>query len=268
MPRGDEDDEMIRFNVGGQYFLTTRTTIFASGKDNMLARMIDGELPLLKDQKGNIVIDRDGTCFQYILNFLRDGSLLFPTDQHFLQLLLREARYYCVTGLVQHLELKIVHAADLPAFISVIRSEEELDRAVEATRHGLPALRLVLSRGNNKFSYVSNADERLLDNHELFLKLTTKFRNRITFLFETGNRTSDICSWYFYGHGELLSEVSCVSMVYTSSHTQTRIEFPQGKIYEQAMNLMLYEPGLEPVSPTRGKPQNGRQSFQGSTSEI
>eukprot|EP00730_Choanoeca_flexa_P016560 TRINITY_DN7855_c0_g1_i2.p1 TRINITY_DN7855_c0_g1~~TRINITY_DN7855_c0_g1_i2.p1 ORF type:complete len:248 (+),score=39.77 TRINITY_DN7855_c0_g1_i2:833-1576(+) len=192
MPRGDEDDEMIRFNVGGQYFLTTRTTIFASGKDNMLARMIDGELPLLKDQKGNIVIDRDGTCFQYILNFLRDGSLLFPTDQHFLQLLLREARYYCVTGLVQHLELKIVHAADLPAFISVIRSEEELDRAVEATRHGLPALRLVLSRGNNKFSYVSNADERLLDNHELFLKLTTKFRNRITFLFETGNRAASL----------------------------------------------------------------------------
>eukprot|EP00045_Choanoeca_perplexa_P000092 m.12975 g.12975 ORF g.12975 m.12975 type:complete len:269 (+) comp10069_c0_seq1:45-851(+) len=268
MASEESNDVMISFNVGGQYFLTTRPSLLGTaGKDHMLARMIEGDLPLLKDKQGNIVLDRDGSCFQYILNYLRDGSLVMPQDQHFLELLLHEARYYCVAGLIHHLELKIVHSAELPSSMEIVRSEAELDRVVRSTRHGLPALRLVLSRSNNKFSYVSNSDERLLDNFELFTKLATRFRSRITFLFETGNRTSDICSWYFYGHGQQLSEVSCVSMVYTSSHTQTRIDFPQGKIYEQAMNLLLYEPGLAPSSPTQTT-RKVEAYVVGSTSEI
>ena len=52
------------------------------------------------------------------------------------------------------------------------------------------------------------------------------------------------------GHGHQLSEVSCIPMIYSSSHTQTRIDISQGKICEQAMNLLLYEPSLVPTVET------------------
>jgi hypothetical protein len=42
---------------------------------------------------GYIVIDRDGRLFGYILNFLRDGSTLLPSNLHDLDLLRHEVSW-------------------------------------------------------------------------------------------------------------------------------------------------------------------------------
>jgi len=41
---------------------------------------VKGEVPLLKDKDGYIFLDYNGTVFEYILDYLRDGELIYPED--------------------------------------------------------------------------------------------------------------------------------------------------------------------------------------------
>lgn len=46
--------------------------------------------------QGSYFIDRDGTTFRWILNYLRDRECVLPKDKQTLRELLIEARYYCI----------------------------------------------------------------------------------------------------------------------------------------------------------------------------
>lgn len=52
-----------------------------------------------KEPDGTYFIDRDGTYFRYLLNFLRDDQIDLPSDLHTCQQILREARYYGIQSL-------------------------------------------------------------------------------------------------------------------------------------------------------------------------
>jgi hypothetical protein len=60
--------------------------------------------------EGAFFIDRDGTYFRYILNYLRDGEVDLMEDEVGMKQLLREAQYYRVEGLIKHLEEKLHYA--------------------------------------------------------------------------------------------------------------------------------------------------------------
>lgn len=80
-------------------FMTSRTTLTST--DCMLRGMFSGNFALERLPDSSIFIDRDGTFFRYILNFLRDGELTsLPESHHELQQLLIEAKYYSVSKLV------------------------------------------------------------------------------------------------------------------------------------------------------------------------
>lgn len=66
---------MIPLNVGGYSFVTTLSTL-TKDKDSMLAAMFSGRHELDTDSEGRFFIDRDGTYFKYILNYLRDRKQL------------------------------------------------------------------------------------------------------------------------------------------------------------------------------------------------
>lgn len=68
----------------------------------MLAAMFSGRYELEVDDQGRYFIDRDGTYFGYILNYLRDASLL-PKASVALQVY-REAQYFRVEELIHQLE--------------------------------------------------------------------------------------------------------------------------------------------------------------------
>lgn len=96
-----EMPSVVRLNVGGMTFATTVDTLTQRDTDSMLAVMFSGRHRLHMDsKKGAVFIDRDGTQFRHILNWLRDGvipMLEIPAYQE----LLREAEYYQLMGLVE-----------------------------------------------------------------------------------------------------------------------------------------------------------------------
>lgn len=91
------EEDIIELNVGGRYFATYRSTLI-SHENSMLEAMFSGRHPMKKDKKGRYFIDRDGEQFHTILNYLRTGKLLWPSDPQLKEQLKLELEYY---GLLQ-----------------------------------------------------------------------------------------------------------------------------------------------------------------------
>eukprot|EP00933_Yihiella_yeosuensis_P005993 TRINITY_DN110614_c0_g1_i1.p1 TRINITY_DN110614_c0_g1~~TRINITY_DN110614_c0_g1_i1.p1 ORF type:complete len:211 (-),score=20.65 TRINITY_DN110614_c0_g1_i1:228-860(-) len=90
---------LVELNVGGFLFTSSLTTL-TRYKDSMLASLFSGQWKISKDGQGRCFIDRDGSLFGYILNFLRDSTLELPSDFSQFGQLLREAEFYQVEPLI------------------------------------------------------------------------------------------------------------------------------------------------------------------------
>ncbi|KAL6729194.1 K+ channel tetramerization domain protein [Ancylostoma duodenale] len=88
----------VVLNVGGVKFYTTFRTLTgpSSGQNSYFSN--------LDYTKGEIFIDRDPTVFKYILNHLRDGSVLFPNDAFTRALVYQEAKFYRLRILIEKIE--------------------------------------------------------------------------------------------------------------------------------------------------------------------
>ncbi|XP_041939916.1 BTB/POZ domain-containing adapter for CUL3-mediated RhoA degradation protein 1 [Alosa sapidissima] len=104
-----------------------------------------------------------------------------------------------------------------------------------------PVVKLQNNRGNNKYSYTSNSDDNLLKNIELFDKLGLRFNGRVLFMKDVLG--DEICCWSFYGEGRKIAEVCCTSIVYATEKKQTKVEFPEARIFEETLNILIYENG-------------------------
>lgn len=77
--------------------------------DTMFTAMFSGRHPLQSDTQGYHFIDRDGTYFQHILNYFRDGdSTYLPSDKDTLESLLREANFYNIPSLLEVINRKLI----------------------------------------------------------------------------------------------------------------------------------------------------------------
>ena len=90
------------------------------------------------------------------------------------------------------------------------------------------------------FYLYRNSDDNLLKNIELFDKLAVRFSSRVKFVRDIVGR-GEICCWAFYGHAKKIAEVCCESIVYATDRKHTKIEFPEAKILDETLNIMLYE---------------------------
>jgi hypothetical protein len=90
----------VKLNIGGIRYETSVATLAKDGT-SMLAAMFSGLYPISPDpEDGAIFIDRDGTHFRYILNYLRDGVFNAPHEPSILRELLQEAEFYQIGGLI------------------------------------------------------------------------------------------------------------------------------------------------------------------------
>ncbi|CAH1782827.1 unnamed protein product [Owenia fusiformis] len=103
-------DSRIKLDIGGHIFTTSVMTL-TKDPDSMLAAMFSGRHRLKEEKDGSHFIDRDGTHFRYILNYLRDGGVqegTLPKNENVWRELLTEAEYYQIEGLRQYL-MKLVY---------------------------------------------------------------------------------------------------------------------------------------------------------------
>ena len=83
--------------------------------------MFSGRFDTKPSEDGSYFIDRDGTHFRYILNYLRTGQLLVPKDEMTREELLAEAEFYQVEGIIEALKPK---AASLFKDSVILSSDE------------------------------------------------------------------------------------------------------------------------------------------------
>ena len=100
-------NEWITLNVGGQIFMTSRSTLVLREPSCMLSRMFSGSeegmMPSIRDNTGAYLIDRSPKYFDPILNYLRTGNLIIdPSISP--EGVLEEARYYGIDSIIPRLE--------------------------------------------------------------------------------------------------------------------------------------------------------------------
>jgi hypothetical protein len=95
-------NNIIKLNVGGIQFMTTKLTLEKSG---FFSALFSSSIPTTLDDQGvthhfiqifSIFIDRDPTVFGILLNFLRTGELEIPNTISTLAVH-READFYLIT---------------------------------------------------------------------------------------------------------------------------------------------------------------------------
>ena len=94
---------IVKLNVGGQHFTTSLQTL-TRDPNSMLAAMFSGRHKLETTEDGSFFIDRDGTYFRFILNYLRNGELILPDGATFLKELEAEAKFYQLQGILDELQ--------------------------------------------------------------------------------------------------------------------------------------------------------------------
>ena len=92
----------VKLNVGGQHFTTSVQTL-TKDPNSMLAAMFSGRFDMKPSEDGSFFIDRDGTHFRFILNFLRTGKLTLTEGATFIKELEEEAEFYQIQGLIDAL---------------------------------------------------------------------------------------------------------------------------------------------------------------------
>ncbi|KAL8617689.1 hypothetical protein ACOMHN_064943 [Nucella lapillus] len=100
----------VELNVGGTRYTTSVATLLKE-EGSTLKVMFSGQHALTPDKDGSYFIDRDGTHFRHILNFLRDGPAslqhLPPHDMRLLSELRTEAEFYQMQRMVEALRTKM-----------------------------------------------------------------------------------------------------------------------------------------------------------------
>lgn len=92
--------DIIDLNVGGVFYTTTLRTLL-SQPDSQLSALFTGRELIAKDSKGRYFLDRDGVLFRYVLDYLRDGTVVLPDCFREKERLKKEAEKYALPGLIE-----------------------------------------------------------------------------------------------------------------------------------------------------------------------
>ena len=91
--------------------------------------MFSGRFETKPSKDGSYFIDRDGTHFRYILDYLRTGELIVPEDKIVRWELLAEAKFYQVVGIINELTQTPVEPFNDSVILSSDQSQILMDWA-------------------------------------------------------------------------------------------------------------------------------------------
>lgn len=110
--------DWITLNVGGKLFTTSKSTLTKKEPMSMLARMFAEDqgdylfTPSNIDVNGAYLIDRSPTYFEPILNYLRNGQLIYDTNVN-PEGILEEAKFFGIESIIPMLEKIITSSQTL-----------------------------------------------------------------------------------------------------------------------------------------------------------
>lgn len=97
----------MHLSVGGYKFTTTVTTLRNEPAPSLFDAMFSGRHNVKPDESGCYFIDRDGRYFHVILNYLRDRTFNYVTEEpdfKYLMELRAEAEFYGLCGLIEKID--------------------------------------------------------------------------------------------------------------------------------------------------------------------
>ena len=92
--------KVVKLNIGGQIFETNVKTL-QKDPDSLLATMFSKQIEVIRQQNEAYFIDRNGTLFEHVLNYLRTGKVPHKIIQDLGEDLLEEAIFYNLKGMVE-----------------------------------------------------------------------------------------------------------------------------------------------------------------------
>ncbi len=123
---------IVRLNVGGVHYSTTRGTLLGSiTTGSYFTGLFSGAFQPLLDADGCYFIDRNGTIFGIILDFIRSHRLSLPADFNQFDLLAMEADFYQVQPLI--LAVKIEQQKTRGHLLEIIEVKSDVPRNMPAT---------------------------------------------------------------------------------------------------------------------------------------
>ncbi|KAI9282596.1 BTB/POZ protein [Sporodiniella umbellata] len=96
----------VKLNIGGKSFATQKQTLI---KSSFFKNMFESECKnSLKTEQGEWIVDRNGTLFEHILDFLRIGNLSWIDGRDLVMMkgLMAEADFYGIPTLTEYLNTK------------------------------------------------------------------------------------------------------------------------------------------------------------------
>jgi hypothetical protein len=86
-------EEIVKLNIGGTRYTTTMGTLTKRGASNFFSSLLSGRHAVRRDEKGAVWVDREGSYFGVILEYLRTGELFVPPTVPLIGVR-REAEFY------------------------------------------------------------------------------------------------------------------------------------------------------------------------------
>eukprot|EP00850_Spirogloea_muscicola_P013961 SM000097S24814 [mRNA] locus=s97:498865:502511:+ [translate_table: standard] len=138
---GKSISSLVRLDVGGTHYTTTVDTLTQRDSTSMLGVMFSGRHRVHRDpKKGTVFIDRDGTHFRHILNWLRDGCVPVLEGQIH-QELVREAEYYQLQDMLEAMA-KAHHLKELDSHLLPELTRQEVIKCLQNKRVRLRGVNL------------------------------------------------------------------------------------------------------------------------------
>ncbi|CEP09452.1 hypothetical protein [Parasitella parasitica] len=101
-----DQENIIKLNVGGELFMTYRSTIMKSDATHLI------NLVKQTSTRHEIYIDRSSELFQDIMLYIRENAILVK-DLKKLQALLKEAIFYNIKSMIDKVQAAIIEAEEL-----------------------------------------------------------------------------------------------------------------------------------------------------------